>query len=250
MWLEARRLAFRSRSSRANYDRAVTQSGRILLVEDDREIASALVLELRHEGYQVVTARNEPLALHAAAEVDPDLIILGVLRSGSSAIEVCRRLRSRSTTPILIITGRACVRDRVDGLEAGADDHVIKPFSLEEFLARVRAYMQRFRRSPVASRIEFADLSLDTEFRQVTRQGRPIELTRREFDVLEVLLRHPGVVLSRQAIFEQVWGYGPLGASNLIDVYIGHLRRKIDDDFEPKLLHTIRGVGYSLRFST
>jgi DNA-binding response OmpR family regulator len=218
-----------------------------LLVEDDREIASALALELTHEGYRVLTAHDGLAGLRAASETEPDLVVLDIMLPGVSGIEVSRRLRSRSTTPILMLTARASVRDRVDGLEAGADDYLIKPFSLEEFLARVAACIRRFRRSLAGARLELADLVLDTQRHEVTRSGEPVELTQREFEVLELLLRHAGIVLSRQAIFEQVWGYEHLGDSNLIDVYIGRLRRKIDNGFDTKLVHTIRGVGYALR---
>jgi DNA-binding response OmpR family regulator len=226
---------------------AVSDRGLILLVEDDREIASALALELEHERYRVMVESDGLRGLAAADAHDPDLLILDVMLPAMSGIEVCRRLRSRSPVPIVMLTARSSVRDRVDGLDAGADDYLAKPFSFEELLARVRACMRRNRRSLLGPRLGLADLRLDCDHHRVERAGHVIDLTRREFDLLELLLRHPGQVLSRETIFEEVWGYDFLGDSNVIDVYIGHLRRKIDMGFEPKLLHTVRGVGYTLR---
>jgi DNA-binding response OmpR family regulator len=221
--------------------------GLILLVEDDRDIASALELELAHEGYQVLVEHDGLAGLAAAGTNDPDLVVLDVMLPSMSGIEICRRLRARSTTPVLMLTARGSVADRVEGLDAGADDYLAKPFSLDELLARVRSCMRRRTPSLLGTRLVLGNLSLDSERREVTRAGEPITLTQREFDMLEFFLRHPGQVLSRQTIFEEVWGYGFLGDSNLIDVYVGYLRRKVDDGFEPKLLHTVRGVGYALR---
>lgn len=222
-------------------------SARILLVEDDAEIASAVALELEHEQYHVTVESDGLRGLAAAEAGDPDLLILDVMLPSVSGIDICRRLRRRSAVPILILTARSSVSDRVEGLDAGADDYLTKPFSPEELLARVRSCLRRSAPSLTGSRIELADLRLDTMRREVARGGVAIELTRREFDVLEFLLRHPGQVLSRETIFERVWGYDFLGDSNVIDVYIGHLRRKIDVGFEPRLIRTVRGVGYTLR---
>jgi DNA-binding response OmpR family regulator len=236
-----------SLSDFASNVRKVSDRGLILLVEDDRDISSALELELGHEGYRVLVEHDGLAGLAAADTADPDLVVLDVMLPSVSGIEVCRRLRARSTTPVLMLTARGSVADRVEGLDAGADDYLSKPFSLDELLARVRSCMRRRGRSLLGTRLTLADVTLDCERREVFRSEEPIALTQREFDMLEFFLRHPGQVLSRQTIFEQVWGYGFLGDSNLIDVYVGYLRRKIDDDYEPKLLHTVRGVGYALR---
>jgi DNA-binding response OmpR family regulator len=228
----------------------VSDRGLILLVEDDREIASALALELEHERYRVLVESDGLGGLAAADAHDPDLLILDVMLPTMSGIEVCRRLRSRSSVPILMLTARSSLRDRIDGLDAGADDYLAKPFSFEELLARVRACTRRNQRSLFGPRLEVGDLRLDCDHHKVVRGGQVIDLTRREFDLLELLMRHPGQVLSRETIFADVWGYDFLGDSNVIDVYIGHLRRKIDAGFEPKLLRTVRGVGYGLRKPT
>ena len=222
-------------------------SARILLLEDDPEIASTVALELEHERYQVTVESDGLRGLAAAEAGDPDLLILDMMLPSLSGVEVCRRLRRRSAMPILMLTALTSVRDRVEGLDAGADDYLAKPFSLEELLARIRSCLRRTRPSLTGSRLELADLRLDCERHEVARGGIDIELTPREFDLLELLLRHPGQVLSRETIFERVWGYDFLGNSNVIDVYVGHLRRKIDVGFEPRLIRTVRGVGYTLR---
>jgi two-component system response regulator MprA len=219
----------------------------VLLVEDEPEIGAALALELQHEGYEVVLARDGLTGLHQASVREPDLVLLDVMLPGVDGIEVCRRLRTRSAVPILMLTARNAVRDRVDGLDAGADDYLAKPFSLDELLARVRAGLRRGQGLRAGSRLRLADVELDCQRRAVTRAGRRIELTQREFDLLEFFLRHPAQVLTRQLIFEHVWGYDFLGESNVIDVYVGYLRRKLDDGHPAKLLQTVRGVGYSLR---
>ena len=216
--------------------------GRILVVEDEREIASALAAELDHSGYSVRVEHDGLPALAAAREWNPDLRLPAL-----DGLEVCRRLRSSSPVPILILTARDSVAERVAGLDAGADDYLTKPFSLDELLARVRAGLRRGRLREAGDRLEAADLVLDARTREVTRAGRLVELTPREFDLLEFLLRNRGQALSRQQIFSEVWGYDYLGDSNVIDVYIRGLRRKVDEGFEPRLIQTVRGVGYSLR---
>jgi DNA-binding response OmpR family regulator len=219
----------------------------VLLVEDDREIARALSLELGHEGYDVQTERNGLDGLRVASTDHVDLVLLDVMLPDIDGIEVCRRLRARSGVPILMLTARAAVGDRVDGLDAGADDYLAKPFSLEELLARVRAALRRGHAPLGGPRLELVDLWLDGDRREAGRGEQLIALTPREFDLLEFLLRNQGQALTRRTIFENVWGYDFLGDSNVIDVYIACLRRKVDDDFEPKHVQTILGIGYSVR---
>jgi DNA-binding response OmpR family regulator len=219
----------------------------VLVVEDDREIAGALSAELVHSGYAVRVEHDGLPALATAREWNPDLVLLDLRLPTLDGVEVCRRLRDVSPVPILILTARESVAERVRGLDAGADDYLTKPFSLEELLARVRAALRRAHLAEVGERVEVADLVLDARRREVTRAGSPVELTAREFELLEFLMRHHGQVLSREQIFAQVWGYDYLGESNIIDVYIRALRQKIDEGFEPRLIQTVRGVGYSLR---
>ncbi len=219
----------------------------VLLVEDEREIAGALASELRHSGYEVRVEHAGMPALAAAREWKPDLVVLDLRLPDLDGLEVCRRIRAGSNVPILILTARDSVAERVRGLDAGADDYLTKPFSLDELLARVRAALRRAHLVAAGERLELGDLTLDARTREVTRSGRALELTAREFDLLEFLLRHAGQVLAREQIFSEVWGYDFLGESNVIDVYIRALRQKIDAGFEPKLIQTVRGVGYALR---
>ena len=220
---------------------------RVLLVEDEPEIAGALASELRHSRYEVRVEHDGLLALAAADEWKPDLVLLDLRLPTLDGLEVCRRLRARSSVPILILTARDSVVERVRGLDAGADDYLAKPFSLDELLARVRAALRRARIAAAGERLEVADLVLDARAHEVRRAGGAIELTAREFDLLEFLMRHAGQALTRQQIFSEVWGYDYLGESNVIDVYIRSLRKKVDDGFEPKLIRTVRGLGYTLR---
>lgn len=217
------------------------------MVEDEREIASALAAELAHSGYDVRVEHDGLPALATARGWNPDLVLLDLGLPTLDGVEVCRRLRDSSAVPILILTARDSVGERVRGLDAGADDYLAKPFSLEELLARVRAALRRAQLVVAGDRLEVADLVLDARSREVTRAGRPVELTAREFDLLEFLMRHRGQVLGRPQIFSEVWGYDYLGDSNVIDVYIRALRRKIDAAFKPRLIETVRGVGYVLR---
>jgi DNA-binding response OmpR family regulator len=222
-------------------------AGRILVVDDEQEIASALAAELDHCGFTARVEHDGLAALAAAREWRPDLVLLDLRLPTIDGLEVCRRLRASSSVPILILTARDSVAELVAGLDAGADDYLTKPFSLDELLARVRAGLRRGRLREAGDRLELVGLVLDARTRQVTRAGQPIELTPREFDLLEFLLRSQGQALSRQQIFSEVWGYDYLGESNVIDVYIRGLRRKMDEGFEPRLIQTVRGVGYSLR---
>lgn len=219
---------------------------RILIIEDDEGIVRVLKRALTYEGYQVDTALDGENGLHLARDHRPDLVILDLMLPGMDGIEVCQRLRSSGNLPILMLTAKDAVQDRVQGLDAGADDYMTKPFELDELLARIRALLRRtqLERAPVLS---FADLTLDTSTRQASRKGRLISLTAKEYDLLELFLRHPRQVLTREMIFDRIWGYDFGGESNVLDVYIRYLRQKLESGGEPRLIHTVRGVGYVLR---
>jgi two-component system, OmpR family, response regulator MprA len=222
---------------------------RILVVDDERALRESLRRALALEGYEVELATDGEDALHrlAAGTVAPDAILLDVLMPKLDGLEVARRLReSGDTTPILMLTARAEIDDRVAGLDAGADDYVVKPFALDELFARVRALLRRADREE-SEVLRFADLELEPSTRDVRRGGERIELTRTEFALLELFLRNPRQVLTRSLIFERVWGYDFGLSSNSLDVYIGYLRRKTEVGGRPRLIHTVRGVGYALR---
>jgi DNA-binding response OmpR family regulator len=220
---------------------------RILMVEDDAELASAVALELGHAGYDVRVEDDGPAGLSAAREWSPELVLLDLGLPTLDGFDVCSRLRSESPAPIVVLTARDAVHHRVRGLDAGADDYVTKPFSLEELLARVRAALRRARLRDEGRRLRVGDLVLDAGARTVTRGSEPVELTRREFDLLEHLMRQRGQALAREDILADVWGYDFLGGSNVIDVYVGYLRRKLDRPGDPSPIETVRGVGYSVR---
>lgn len=219
----------------------------ILLVEDEIKLARFIELELSSEGYQVSIANDGMNGLMLARESAPDLIILDWMLPGLSGIEICRRLRSTSiSTPVILLTAKDEVSDRVTGLDAGADDYVVKPFSIEELLARIRAHLRRTQETN-EDVLQFTDLSLNRRTREVFRNQRAIDLTAKEFDLLEYLLTHPRQVLTREQIIEQVWGYDFMGDSNIIEVYIRYLRLKLEKEQEKRLIHTVRSVGYVLR---
>jgi two-component system response regulator MprA len=225
----------------------LARATRVLIVEDDRDIASALALELGHAGYEVRTAHDGPAGLLAASKWSPDLMLLDLGLPTLDGIDACRRLRGSSQTPILVLTARGAVEDRVRGLDAGADDYVTKPFSLDEVMARVRSTLRRSRMRDEGERLETMGLVLDARARTVIRTGRAVKLTGREFDLLELLMRHPGQALARSTILSEVWGYDFLGGSNVIDVYVRSLRQKLESAGEPRVIQTVRGVGYALR---
>jgi two-component system response regulator MprA len=222
---------------------------KILVVDDERAVRESLRRALELEGYEIELAGDGSEALYRLeANEEPDAMILDVLMPGVDGLEVCRRIRgSGSKLPVLMLTARTEVEDRVAGLDAGADDYVTKPFALEELLARVRALLRRTTEEDDGEVLRFGDLELDPGTRQVRRGERPIELTRTEFSLLELFLRNPRQVLTRSVIFERVWGYDFGFGSNSLDVYIGYLRRKTEAGGEPRLIHTVRGVGYALR---
>ncbi|MBD2594959.1 response regulator transcription factor [Nostoc spongiaeforme FACHB-130] len=220
----------------------------ILLVEDEVKLARFIELELNYEGYQVSVAYDGLTALTAARELHPDLVILDWMLPGLSGLEICRRLRSTGDkVPVILLTAKDEVSDRVAGLDAGADDYVVKPFSVEELLARVRAHLRRNQEADAADILEFEDLSLNRRTREVYRGNRSIELTAKEFDLLDYLLSHPRQVITRDRILEEVWGYDFMGDSNIIEVYVRYLRLKLEINNEKRLIQTIRGVGYVLR---
>ena len=222
------------------------QAGRVLVVEDDEAIADVLRRTLRQEGHEVRSSGDGIEALQAAEQFAPDLVILDLGLPGLDGVEVCRRLRADSDVPILILTARSDLDDRVEGLDSGADDYLVKPFERQELLARLRALMRR--RPPRGSAaLVVGDLTLNPDTREVARSGRPVELTNREFELLEYLMRNERLVVSRERLLEEVWGYDPMALTNTIDVFISNLRRKLEHGDEPRLLHTKRGAGYVLR---
>ncbi len=221
---------------------------RILVVDDERAVRESLRRALALEGYEIELAEDGRQALERLeADAQPDAVILDVLMPGPDGLEVCRRLRKTgSRVPVLMLTAQDEVENRVAGLDAGADDYVTKPFALEELLARLRALLRRS--SPETGDVlRFADIELNPSTREVSRGGEPIELTRTEFSLLELFLTNPRQVLTRSIIFERVWGYDFGFASNSLDVYIGYLRRKTEVGGRPRLIQTVRGVGYALR---
>jgi two-component system response regulator MprA len=221
---------------------------RILVVDDEPAVRDAVERALRLDGYDVLLAADGGEALDTLGTRPPDAVVLDVLMPQVDGIELCRRMRSRGDrTPVLMLTARDAVSDRVAGLDAGADDYLVKPFALEELLARVRALLRRA--TPGADRrpLRFGDLVLDPLSHEVRRDERRIELTRTEFSLLELFLRHPRQVLTRSLIFENVWGYDFGPRSNSLEVYMGYLRRKTEAGGEQRLLHTVRGVGYVLK---
>jgi two-component system, OmpR family, response regulator MprA len=227
----------------------VPGGGKLLVVDDDPDVRDSLQRALRLAGYTVTTAVHGADALDQLARSPVDLIVLDVLMPIVDGFDACRRLRERgNATPVLVLTARDELDDRVAGLDAGADDYLVKPFALRELLARVRALLRRSR--PRRDVLGYADLTLDVTARRVTRAGQPIELTRMEFGLLELLLRNAEQVLSYDTILERVWGYGEAPASNALQVFVGFLRRKLEAGGLPRLVHNVRGVGYVIRTAT
>ncbi|MBF2050997.1 response regulator transcription factor [Leptolyngbya sp. NK1-12] len=219
----------------------------ILLVEDEERLARFIELELSSEGYNINVAHDGLTGLTMAREAPPDLLILDWMMPGMTGLEVCRRLRATgSKVPVILLTAKDEVSDRVAGLDAGADDYVVKPFSIEELLARIRAHLRR-NQEDNPDLLQFEDLTLNRRTREVFRNGRTIELTAKEFDLLDYLLSHPRQVITRDQILEKVWGYDFMGDSNIIEVYVRYLRLKLEEKGEKRLIQTVRGVGYVLR---
>ena len=221
---------------------------KVLVVDDDPAVSGALHRALRLEGYDVSLATDGPQALEEIAVRPPDAMVLDIGLPVIDGLEVCRRLRTADNdTPVLMLTARDAVNDRVQGLDAGADDYLVKPFALAELLARLRALLRRRPDGETGEVLRFADLSLDPVTREAHRGDRAFSLTRIEFDLLELLLRHPRQVLTRELILDRVWGYTFDSGTNSLAVYIGYLRRKTEAGGEERLIHTARGVGYVLR---
>ena len=221
---------------------------RILLVEDEEKLARMVEMELQYEGYEVDKAPDGRTGLDKALTGQFDLVLLDIMLPALSGMEVLRRLRKESAVPVIMLTARDTVVDKVSGLDMGADDYVTKPFAIEELLARIRAVLRkRPAREDETERLTAGPLVMDTDRHEVTVNGQPVTLTRREFDLLRCLLEHKEKVLTREALLDQVWGFDFAGETNAVDVYIRFLRSKIDEQFGIKLIHTVRGVGYTIR---
>jgi len=220
----------------------------ILIIEDEIKIARFLELELQYEGYIVQQAHDGRTGLEMALRDGIDLVLLDVMLPGLNGMEVCRRIRQNSTVPVIMLTAKDETIDKVMGLDLGADDYVTKPFAIEELLARIRAALKRRQRAVIEAHTLYSgNLSLDFDKYLVTYKGDPIDLTKREFDLLRYLMENQNIVLTRDKIMETVWGFDYMGDTNVVDVYIRYLRSKIDDKYNKKLIHTIRGVGYLIK---
>jgi two-component system response regulator MprA len=224
----------------------VSRSPRVLVVEDDVDIAGVLRRSLDKEGYDVRIAGDGEAALQESGVFEPDAVVLDLGLPKLDGVEVCRRLREEGDVPILVLTARDALESRVEGLDSGADDYLVKPFERDELLARLRALMRR--RPPRGSAyLVVGDLKLNPDTREVYRGKRALDLTTREFELLEHLMRNARLVVSRQALLDEVWGYHPFAETNTVDVFVSNLRRKLESGGEPRLLHTVRGAGYVLR---
>jgi two-component system response regulator MprA len=222
--------------------------GRLLVVEDDPPVRGMLARALGYEGFEVTCVPDAAGAMAGMRTADPELMLLDLLLPDEDGLEVCRRLREQGEhIPILMLTARDTVSDRIAGLDAGADDYLVKPFSTAELVARVRALLRRARDDSPAQVRRFDDLTLDTATREVRRGDRTIALTRREFDLLERLMASPGAVMPRERLIMDAWGFSSSVETNSVDVYVGYLRRKLEEGGEPRLIHTVRGAGYVLR---
>jgi two-component system response regulator ArlR len=218
----------------------------ILLIEDEQKIARFVELELTHEGYEVIKAEDGRKGLELAEKGGWDLLLLDIMLPGLNGLEVLRRLRKSSDLPVIMLTARDAVMDKVTGLDMGADDYITKPFSIEELLARIRSALRKKQGSALPM-LTIGPLQMDIARHLVTCKGEAVDLTGREFALLQMLMENQSIVLSREILMEKVWGYDFVGETNIVDVYIRYLRGKIDEAFHVKLLHTVRGVGYTLR---
>jgi two-component system response regulator MprA len=222
-------------------------AARVLVVDDDPAVLSALRRSLALEGYDITTAEDGETALSLIEALPVDLVILDVMLPGIDGFTVCGRIRKMVDVPILMLTARDTVPDRVEGLDQGADDYLVKPFAVDELLARARALLRRSSQAQTASRLQFEDLALDLDAHQAWRGDRNLDLTALHFELLTVFMRHPRQVLTREQLCQQAWGYAFEGESNFVNVAVGELRRRLHAEGEPQLIHTVRGVGYALR---
>lgn len=220
---------------------------KILLVEDERQMSMFIEMELTHEGYKVDTAYDGREALKKAENTEYDLILLDIMIPNLNGIEVCRRIRQFSSVPIIMLTAKSDIPDRVLGLDVGANDYLTKPFAIEELLARIRVQKRERTEESKFNQIKVKDIIMDNKTHQVWRAGKEIELTKKEYNLLQMLLINKNIVLTREQLIEEVWGYSYVGDTNVVDVFIRYLRSKVDDGFEDKLITTIRGVGYVIK---
>lgn len=220
---------------------------KILLVEDERQMAMFIEMELVHEGYNVDTAYDGIEGLKKIQNGEYSLVLLDIMLPGLNGMEICKKVREASDIPIIMLTARGDVRDKVKGLDIGADDYLTKPFAIEELLARIRVIRRKSYTKTNKNEIKVRDVVMDRATHQVTRAGKLIELTKKEYDLLEILLVNKDIVLTREQLIEKIWGYDYIGGDNVVDVFIRYLRSKIDDGYENKLITTVRGVGYVIR---
>ena len=221
---------------------------KILIVEDEKQMADFISLELKHEGYDVDICYDGEQGYENAIKANYDIILLDIMLPKINGMEVCRRLRAKQDTPIIMLTAKGDITDKVNGLDIGADDYLTKPFEIEELLARMRVILRRkLQNTNQSNVIQVADLKLDLEKKQVTRSGKIIELTKKEYELLEYLMKNNGIVISREKIIESVWNYDFVGDTKIVDVFIRYLRSKIDDGYDKKLINTVRGFGYVIQ---
>lgn len=221
---------------------------KILIVEDEKQMADFISLELKHEGYDVDICYDGEQGYENAIKTNYDIILLDIMLPKINGMEVCRRLRAKQDTPIIMLTAKGDITDKVNGLDIGADDYLTKPFEIEELLARMRVILRRkLQNTNQSNVIQVADLKLDLEKKQVTRSGKIIELTKKEYELLEYLMKNNGIVISREKIIESVWNYDFVGDTKIVDVFIRYLRSKIDDGYDKKLINTVRGFGYVIQ---
>lgn len=221
---------------------------KILIVEDEKQMAEFIYLEIKHEGYDVDICYDGEQGYEKAIKIDYDIILLDIMLPKINGMEVCRRVRIKKDTPVIMLTARGDTIDKVNGLDIGADDYLTKPFEIEELLARIRVVLRRKTKKINKEKvIQISDLKLDLEKKQVSRGSKNIELTKKEYELLEYLMKNNGIVISREKIIEVVWNYDFIGDTKIVDVFIRYLRSKIDDGYDKKLIHTVRGFGYVIQ---